>query len=73
MEQQYVVLTMDEALHPKLLEAKWSVVEYNDMLLPCLGGFNIVMNFLSVIGRHMSESGLSELWIECDLLGSNAT
>ena len=29
------------------------------------------MNFLGVIGRHMSESGLSELWIACDLLGIN--
>ena len=30
------------------------------------------MNFLGVIGRHMSESGLSELWIGCDILVSNA-
>ena len=42
------------------------------MLIPCLGRLHIAMNFLGVIGRHMSESGLSELWIGCDLLGSNA-
>ena len=43
------------------------------MLIPCLGGLHIAMNFLGVIGRHMSESGLSDLWIGCDLLGINAT
>ncbi len=63
MEQQHVVLTVDEALYPKLLDLKWSVEEYKDMLIPCLGGLHIAMNFLDVIGRHMSESGLSELWI----------
>ena len=72
MEQQHVVLTVDEALYRKLLELKWSVEEYKDMIIPCLGGLHIAMNFLGVIGRHMSESGLSELWIGCDLLGSNA-
>ena len=30
------------------------------------------MNFLGVIGQHMSDSGLSELWVECGLLGTNA-
>ena len=64
---------MDEALYPKLLDLKWSVEQYKDMLITCLGGRHIAMNFLGVIGRHMSESGLSELWIGCDLLGSNAT
>ncbi len=72
MKQQHVVLMVDEALYPKLLELKWSVEEYKDMLIPCLGGLHIAMNFLGVIGRHMNESGLSELWIGCDLLGSNA-
>ena len=30
------------------------------------------MNFLGVIGQHMSDSGLSELWVESGLLGANA-
>ena len=63
---------MDEALYPKLLELKWSVEGYKDVLIPCLGGLHIAMNFLGVILRHMSESGLSELWVGCDLLGANA-
>ena len=67
MEQQHVVLTVDEALYPKLLELKWSVEEYKYMLIRCLGGLHIVMNFQGVMGRHMSESGLSEscMYIVC--------
>ena len=69
MNQQHVILTVDEALYPKLLELKWSVDEYKDILIPCLGGLYIVMNFLRVIGQHMADSGLSDLWIECGVLG----
>ena len=72
VNQKHVVLTVDEALYPKLLELKWSVDEYKDLLIPCLGGLHISMNFLGVIGCHMSDSGLRELWVESDLLGSNA-
>lgn len=73
MEQQHVILTVDKALYLKLLELKWSVEEYKDLyLIPCLGGLHIAMNFLGVIGQHMVNSGLSELWVKCDLLGANA-
>ena len=49
------------------------IEEYKDMIIPCLGGLHIAMNFLGVIGRHMSEFGLSELWKGCDILGSSAS
>jgi len=64
MKQQHVVLTVDEVLFPKLKELKWSVAEYKTLLIPCLGGFHSAMNFLGVIGRHMNQSGLCELWVE---------
>ena len=63
---------MDEALFPKLMELKWSVAEFKDVLIPCLGGFHIAVNLLGVIGRYMNQSGLCELWLECDLLVVNA-
>ncbi|KAK2139447.1 hypothetical protein LSH36_1780g00005 [Paralvinella palmiformis] len=86
IEQQHLILTVDEALYPKCrtevvrrssggavppppLLHYW-VEEYEDILIPCLGGLH--MNFLGVIGRHMRESGLSELWVGCDFLGANA-
>ena len=55
MEQEHVVLTVDEDLYPKLMELKWSVDQYKDILIPCLGGLHIAMNFLGVLGRHMVE------------------
>ena len=63
---------IDKALFPKLMELKWSVAEYKDVLIPCLGVLHIAMNLLGVIGRHMNKSGLCDLWVECDLLGANA-
>lgn len=72
LQQEHVVLTVDEGLYPKLMELKWSVEQYKDTLIPCLGGLHIAMNFLGVIGRHMDESGLCQLWTECDVLGANA-
>lgn len=41
MEQEHVVLTVDESLYPKLLELKWSVDQYKDILIPCVGGLHI--------------------------------
>ena len=49
---------------PKLMELKWSVAEYKDVHLLCLGGLHIAMNFLGVIGRHnkiMNQSVLCSL------------
>ena len=50
----------------------WSVEEHGDVLIHCLGGPHISMNYLSIIGRHMSDSGLSDLWVGCDILGANS-
>ena len=72
MDQEHVVLTVDEGLYPKLMELKWSVDQYKDILIPCLGGLHIAMNFLGVLGRHMEETDLCELWVECDVLSANS-
>ena len=72
LEQKYVVLSVDEALFPKLMELKWSVPEYENILIPRLGGLHTSMNFLRVIGQHMQDSGLTDVWIESGILGANA-
>lgn len=63
MEQEHVVLTVDGGLYPKLMELEWSVDQYKDILISCLGGLHIGMNFFGVLGRHTDESGLCELCI----------
>ncbi len=67
--QEHTVITVDQALYCKLMELKWSVPEYQNLLSPRLGGLHISMNFLKTIGDHMHGSGLVEVWIESGLLG----
>ena len=66
--QAYTVITVDQALYCKLMELKWKIPEFNKKLIVRLGGLHISMNFLKVIGKHMSGSGLYETWIESGLL-----
>lgn len=72
LHQKHAVFTVDEALFPKLMALKYHVPEYKDVLIPRLGGLHTAMNFLGVIGQHMQDSGLCDVWIECDILGPNA-
>ena len=68
-----MVLTVDEALYCKLMELKWSIPEYKELLIPHLGGLHTAMNFLKAIGKHVQSSGLSEAWVESKILGPNLT
>ena len=71
-DQEYTVITVDQALFCKLMELKWSVENYRDKLIPRLGGLHTAMNFLKAIGDHMAGSGLGEVWLESGLLGEGA-
>ena len=70
--QKFLVLTVDEGLFPKLMELKWSVPEYKDILIPRLVGLHTAMNFQGCLGQHMQDSGLGEIWTESGLLGDNS-
>ena len=45
--QEHTVITVDQALYYRLLELKWSLPQYQDKLIPRLGGLHVSMNFLS--------------------------
>ena len=60
--QEHTVLTVDQALYCRLMELKWSIPEYQDKLIPCLGGLHVSMNFLKAIGDHMNGSGQAGVW-----------
>ena len=72
LQQTFVVLTVDQALYCKLLQLKWLVPEYQDKLIPRLGGFHTSLNFLKVIGQHMASCGLVDVWIESGILGPHS-
>ena len=67
--QKHVVLTVDPALFPLLMELKWTLPDYKDTLIPRLGGLHTSMNFLKVLGQHIQDSGLPTIWIESGILG----
>ena len=72
LNQTKVVLTVDQALFPGLMELKWVVPEYRNVLIPRLGGLHVSMNFLKILGQHMTDSGLVQIWVESGLLGVNS-
>jgi hypothetical protein len=49
LDNRYIVMTVDQALFPLLMELKWSVSEFEDALIPRLGGLHISMNFLRTV------------------------
>ena len=70
--QKYTVITVDQQLYCKLHTLISNVSDFKDVVIPRLGGFHISLNFLKVIGQHMSGCGLLEAWIECEILGEVA-
>ena len=71
LKQKHVVLTVDEALFPTLMELKWCIPEYKDILISRIEGLHTSMNFLKTLGQHMADSGLVEVWSESGILGPN--
>ena len=70
--QEHTVITVDQALYYRLMELKWSLPQYQDKLIPRLGGLHVSMNFLKAIGDHVNGSGLADVWGEMGLLGPGA-
>ena len=67
--QEHTVITVDQALYYRLMAIKWSLTQYQDKLIPRLGGLHVTMNFLKAIGDHMNGSGLADVWGRWDCLG----
>ena len=67
--QEHTVITVDQALYYRLMELKWSLPQYQDKLIPRLGGLPVSMNFLKAIGDHIYGSGLADVWGRLDCLG----
>ena len=68
---QSTVLTLDEQLYAKAKELQWENSEICRGLFLRLGSFHITKNFMSVIGKHFSDSGLQEVWTETSVFGEN--
>ena len=49
----------------------WAISPELDNVIVRLGGFHRAKNFLGVIGKRTTESGVEDLWIESDICGRN--
>ena len=67
--QEHTVITVDQELYYRLMELKWSLPQYQDTLIPRLGGLHVSINFLKAIGDHMNGSALADMWGRWDCLG----
>ena len=70
--QKYTVITVDQQLYCKLHVLISNISDFRSVVIPRLGGFHISLNFLRIIGQHMSDCGLHEAWIESKILGEVA-
>lgn len=70
--KKYAVITTDQALYCKLLELVWSSPVFRERIKLRMGGLHIAMNFLKVIGKHMSGTGLKEIWRESGFMAEGS-
>ncbi len=67
--QEHTVITVDQALYYRLMELKWYLPQYQDKLIPRLGGLHVSMNFLKAIWDHVNGSRLADVWGRWDCMG----
>ena len=68
--QRESVITFDLAIYVKAKEIQWQRPdEFRDMVVR-MGGFHIILNYLSLLGKKFENSGLEDLLIEAGVYGS---
>ena len=68
---QTTVLTLDEQLYCKAKMLQWSNADATRSLFMRLVSFHTALTFMRAIGKHMSDSGLAEVWTESGVFGEN--
>ena len=60
----------DLAIYAKIQEQRWANVDssYYNRVIVRLGEFHIIMSFLSVLGKRFGAGGLTDLWVEADIV-----
>lgn len=69
--QRYTVITFDEQLYCKAKMLQWHHHKECEDIVIFLGGFHVQMNFSKVIGQHLVDSGLSDIFVESGVFGKN--
>ena len=66
-------LTFDLAIYVKAKEIQWRVPNELKNVIVRMGCFHIALNYLSLLGKMYSNSGLEDLWIESGVYASGTT
>ena len=45
---------------------------YLDRIIPRLGEFHTIMSFLGILGKRFGPAGLSDIWIESDVVAAGS-
>lgn len=64
MGQADTVITFDLGMYSKAKEIQWRFPNLLSNVVVHVGGFHIVLNFLSLLGKKFADSGLDHLLIE---------
>lgn len=72
LNYKYVVLTVDQALHCRLLDVRNTSESFKERVILKMGGLHLANNYIRAIGQHMANTGLAEIWLESGILGEGA-
>ena len=61
LTQNYSVITFDNSIYVKAKEIQWRLRQEFESMAIRMGGFNIVMNYLAVLGKKYQPSGTEDL------------
>ena len=62
-----------QALYSRTKELQWSNPDTYDNVVAMMGGLHILFNFMKVIGQHMENAGLDDVWVEFGAFSQNYT
>ena len=68
--QAALVVTFDLVIYVKAKEIQWHVPDELKNVIIRMGGFHIALNYLSLLGKMYSDSGLEDLLIESGVYAS---
>ena len=70
--QDHTIITADQPLYSRGKELVWANPRFEKVIF-LLGGLHIAFNFLKVMGQHMENAGLADLWTESGVYAVNST
>ena len=71
--QANAVITFDLAIYSKAKEIEWRFPDEFSNVVVRIGGFHVALNFLSLLGKKFSDSGLDDLLIESGVYAAGST